>query len=655
MVDIAHETSMDLSIPPAVIEQENVESSTFAQHQHDYLERNKYEIKPLDTGPYTVAIVSRAYRELSNGNLAEKLLSLASLEIPASEIKAYIAVNNIRAYAMAAEVWDKNKALLESLPANQQQAKLIELVKDSYAKRGIKEYPDDLDYAIRSDHNVSLEKRMSDYRENQATLTILRTLTWAVNTLHQNTSYETDVIESAQKVIKASAKKFLSEGQLQTLLLASRTIMERGISIMGVDCSSINNASIMPNHGKATNEAAHIAFSQGAKYIDISDMDEFHSPTSLNELLALSQNENVDVLVRPLTIITPTHPEDMIDSSDLWTHLVHFYFTSYNYMEESYGNPLKRTSGTQIVSARTFRKYEYPERNYNEDFDFADMARMDKDLLLRFALESDLLRARRGRDVSWDDKTNRISYNIGTIEDYRAQKESYQTKRISRILKRNAEIEQLLAGIDQEELEGLPKLLQLYREKRKLSFAKDMKERIRFRKVFLGIEENGQENQHGILPAIYHVWQENPTWNDEQIMQVVQLSPRRKAFLEKNPLLLKAVMQEIRRVQNNQNTLAPESESVLLSLNSIKQHIIMSLPELFAEPLREEPSYDAEEPFLHDSNQANWMQIFYAERWIKAYISNLAVENRLSEEAKLATKAFLLIPNRFREDVGDEF
>ncbi len=104
-------------------------SEIFKQHQAQYLGEHGDEITPKQTGPFAVGIVSRAYRELSNGNLTAQLISFATQNIPANQFRAYIAVNNARSFVLASEVWENNKIELETLSDNEQDVRLGELVK----------------------------------------------------------------------------------------------------------------------------------------------------------------------------------------------------------------------------------------------------------------------------------------------------------------------------------------------------------------------------------------------------------------------------------------------------------------------------------------------------------------------------------------------
>ncbi len=616
------------------------------KHEHSFKGRNKEylakhadEPKPTDTGPFAVAIVSRAYRELSNGNLTERLLSLVSQKIPTSEFKAYIAVNNVRVHAIAAEVCEREKEKLEGLTGYLLTNKIESLVLEVFTQRGLTMTYDDI-ASLQSAGKAPLETRIKDYKENQATLRVLNALTIAVNTV-QSGGNEEDILAKTFENIEKSAREFLSENQLQVLLRAARMIVKKRIAVMGVDCSSFSKAYEETNHGQATNEACHIAMSQGAKYIDVSDMDEYHGPDALQEILEIAQQgSKVDVLIRPLTVVVPQHPEQIIDTTKAWSSLVEFYAKSLSTSKKSYGNTGNKSSGSQIVSAHAFIKHQYPEIGYNEDYGFADTMRGDKKLVIRRALRSDLKLATRGRDVSWDGgHASEAVYQQAekTREFYTRE----QRSTINSLCSANLLDEKNLATYNKTRGIRSPDLLKMYREQRAKFFRKNQEERIQLRRIFLGIRRDGKINPKGILPVMYRTLQDHPDWSADQIIQQTQVGFRYKSFFDQNPLIVKGVLQEMQRIQSvsliNSNLpddvvkdelplIFQQSTSHILSLASLTEHIVNSLPELFGPPLTQEPVYDAEGILnlpTEEINIANWHHLFQADQWLKSYVTNL--------------------------------
>ncbi len=623
--------------------------ASFDQHQREYLAKHADEPKPTDTGPFAVAIVSRAYRELSNGNLTERLLSLVSQKIPTSEFKAYIAVNNLRTHALAADVWERDKETLEGLPDEECTRRMRDLIRREFDARGI-EYTDNDSNSMYN--SIGLKKRAADFRENQATLRILGSLTQAVNTLSSSGNND-KIVATALEQISNAAMGFVSEGQLALLLDAARLIIKKGIAVMGVDCSSLEKAYEEIKHGRATNEACHIAISQGAKYIDISDMDEYHGPEALKEILALSKTDDVDVLIRPLKVVAPLHPEQFQHGSRMWASLVQYYANTLTGYHDTYSNYTTHSSGTQIVSAKTFRRHEYPELGHNEDFEFAKIARGDTNLKIRYAIASDLKLANRGRDASWDGSHMNES-STAFAENVRASQETKQRDSISQLCLSNEFTETKYRTFDFRELPDVPNILELYRRKRKEFFDQNQQERVRWRRVFLGITPEGKVDQQAALPTLYRMLQQHNDWDADQIMKQAQLDKRHAAFFEQNPLIVKAVLQEIRRIQTTSASAtktphevsaeaiplehlpaifssAAESTPHLLSLVSITQHIVNSLPELFGEPLKEEPMYIQDKVIdipVDQINVTNWIHISQAEKWMKAYLANYIADHK---------------------------
>ncbi len=631
-----------------VSSEENPHETTFDKHQREYLAKHADEVLPTDTGPYAVAIVSRAYRELSNGNLTERLLSLVAQKIPTSEFKSYISVNNVRVDAIAAEVWEREKDMLEQLSSQEREAKLHDLIIGEFSNRGVSMSAADA-ASLALNGKAKLETRAKDYRENQATLQVLDALTTAVNAVYASGEKD-QIVMTALDQIKKSATGFLSEGQLQLLLQASAAVIKRRIFVMGVDCSSFEKAFEGINHGKATNEACHIAISQGAKYIDVSDMDEYHGPTALQEILRLSKEGHVDVLIRPLTLITPLHPEQLSNSQKIWTSLVEYYANSHASYARSYGDISTNSSGCQIVSAKAFRKHEYPEVGYNEDFRFAHNMKEDSELVVRASLSSDLQLAHRGRDVSWDGSGMSES-SEQFAENVRLNNEINQRSSIERFAAEHTRLHARLEQANNEHIEDLPNLLKLYEEKMREYFKGNQEKRVKLRRFFLGIKPDGKVDHNAVLPILYKELQAHPDLDASQLIEQTHLKPRYKAFLEQNPLILPGVLQEIKRIQNTTSASLTQSEipaehlpavfgqpkSHLLSIVSITQHIVNSLPELFGEPLKEQPSYNPEtirEMSPSEVNVMNWFHLFQAERWLKSYIFNLQAENDLSYRAK---------------------
>ncbi len=625
----------------------------FDKHQQEYLAKHADEVFPTETGPFTVAVVSRAYRELSNGNLTERLLSLACQQIPSSEFKAYIAVNNVRVDAIAAEVWDREKESIESKFTRLTELQFRERIIEEFHKRNIVITEDDKT-SLYENHKANLQKRAHDYRENQATLAILQSLTSAVNQLQTHGDNE-QVIAHALENISSSSKDWLSPGQQEMLLHASRLIMKRRIGIMGVDCSSLPKAFESINHGKATNEACHIAMFQGAKYIDVSDMDEYHGPSALKEILALSNTDDVDVLIRPLNVVTPQHPEELKKPDQIWACLVTYYVRSLAVKAKTYGDMSTDSSGSRIVSAKAFRRHEYPEIGYNEDFAFAGNAKKDPLLQTRYALSSDLRLANRGRDVSWDG-SGLGSTSEPFAENVRRTYEVSSKASIKVLISQDDQNQKTLRQANDDHIQGVPDLLMLFQEKKSEFFRENQEQRMRLRKTFLGITRDGHIDPKAILPTLYRVLQDHPDWDAEQLMQEAHLKPRHVAFFEQNPLIIPGILQEIRRIQETSTSATPSNgaipvenlpatfhapKSPIIGLVSLTQHIVNSLPELFGPPLDKEPTYNSDAidtmPW-EEVNVMNWMHLFQAERWLKAYVANLRTGGTLSPSAVNSTQ-----------------
>ena len=64
----------------------------------------------------------------------------------------------------------------------------------------------------------------------------------------------------------------------------------------------------------------------------------------------------------------------------------------------------------------------------------------------------------------------------------------------------------------------------------------------------------------------------------------------------------------------------------------VVEHLEYSLPELFAPPLAQEPTYDEEaisQLSFSEINQLNWMQIAQAKDWLERYVDNLQADGKI--------------------------
>ena len=599
-------------------------------HQH-FLDRHKDEVKPVTQNPFAVAIVSRAYRELSNGNLAEQLLSLASQNIPSSEFRAYIAVNNVRALAIAAQVWDREKVMLGTLSPEERQNVLRDLTLQEFKIRKIDLQTGDSDAL--SSTSSTLEQKVQDYKENQATLRVLQTLTEAVNALTTSPSeLGTDITNKALENIRSAAQHFLTDAQLQVLMRASHAIMRRKIFVVGVDCSSLSNAYINRNQGQATDEAVHLAIEQGAKYIDIGDMDEYREPNVLKEIIQAAHEGRIDVLIRPLRLFVPQHPEQF-DSSRTWGDLVKFYANTVTITQERYSDPesnFSGSSGTIVVSARAYKKHPQPHKGFNEDYEYAARMRGDRDLVVRHALDSDLRLAQRKRAVSFEGAVIDSHVNSESLEEIRAGLIATQRAKIQQFVVADNQLIQQLTQVERDEND--PDYLQIYMDKRREFFERNQRERAQNRRMVLGIRKDGSIAHNGILPRAYALWKKHPEWTVNDMLKTVPFSNHQRAFLDQNPLLFSSLVSEMKRITQVGDVEQSSFGALPPSLELIVEHLEYSLPELFAPPLVQEPTYDKETISQLPSsevNQLNWMQIVQAKDWLERYVDNLQADGKI--------------------------
>ena len=257
--------------------------------------------------------------------------------------------------------------------------------------------------------------------------------------------------------------------------------------------------------------------------------------------------------------------------------------------------------------------------------------RNDPTLVVRSARDSNLLLAHRGRDASCfgrDLRGNAYNHPL--------------TELLPRFNVENRENILLLLSENYDYIHNLtPEQRIAYEAQRTRFFTQEQEKRIQLRRLFLGVRKDGTIAQNGIVPILYRAWQRYPDWNADQIIEVAKLRPRQRAFLEQNPLLLKAALQELRRIQDTEG-LREDLHSIetrrnmfeisdqppkqtIPSLESCIKFIEDSLPELFEKPLEKEPTYMLNNfLFANKTNIRNWMQIRNAIDWFNLYLEDLA-------------------------------
>jgi|GEM_PF-6758449 len=362
----------------------------FEQQRQAYLAKHADEPQLKNTGRFKFALVTRAKRELSNGNLAEKLKSFAVQQLPRNsrtgeyDFRAYIAVNDNRVSGISAEVFEANKQDLDAAPTYLEKNRLLSnLVRARYKELELTmSQGEEVTTSTfnNGEENALLvwqrtERDIRDFRENQITLGILAEITEAV-TFDGDVVQNKTVREQALSRIQQLAAGFLKPMQMRALLQAAGVVIEKKIPVMGVDCNSAPKAHTAKPLAKATNEAMHLAVAQGAEYLDVADMDQYHGSSSLVEMNDwLAADDTTAYFVRPLQTRMPQHPEQFHHDENAWTRLVDYYARSASETATKYGRYTNSNTGTLVVSAAAFRLHPYPEDTANEDYVWAQSLR----------------------------------------------------------------------------------------------------------------------------------------------------------------------------------------------------------------------------------------------------------------------------------------
>ena len=607
----------------------------FLSEQQEIVDKHTDEEKPRDTGPYAFAIVTRAYKELSNGNLTERLRNLANLEVPESQVKAYISVNNPRIWAISSDIIAQHQQEFDALDASERRGFLQQQVSQRYESLGMTMSTYESSQFAEDKKWEAIIEKVGAFQENRATLQILEEITTTVNKVSENGADKDALIHEALERIEATGRAYLTEPQRQSLVSAAKLAMNKDVAIMGVDCSSSTKAYDQPNLlGTVTYEAAQIALSQGAQFIDIADMDNYYSRDSLTELYNLARKERIDVFSRPMLVVPSEHPEQLSGPDHIWSDLMQYYSNTYTYALPGYWRD-SMTTGAIIVSADTFRKHPYPhaQEQLNEDYDWFDMLKPDDDLKRRYAVSSILLRAQRDRPESVDGATffNRKSITGETPEEIRPELQKEQYKKVERYIRDDRRLEDIFDHIEKykdyilEDIEKktIPDFKAEYEKMRSKLFHSNQKRRETNRRIFLGKGQDDQIDEEGTLAQLYAVYLEDPHVTPTEIIERATIPQKRRVFFDQNPQIIPGVMQEIQRIT--------AETGVMPSLNDVVSYIEITLPELFAPPLSEEPEYTVDNIDASRVNITDWMHLYQAQDLFSRWITNLELSGEFSK------------------------
>ncbi len=554
---------------PKLEKNEQIENEApFDENHQKTLEIHQDEL-PAFKEPVDVAIVSRAYKELFNGNLTEQLRSFSRIDQSKATSEMIIVVNNPRMYALIAELTANEALNLSQLEA---------AIREFYTKNQwvVSDHEEDYLRNLRSGR-LKPDRVSAAYQENQLTLQILKVLSEVVIAVKEGKVSAADVEAAMEQKLRGLLGDLMSEDMTQQLVAESRHVIQTQSLILGIDCSSKDKAFSRTDLGQATNQGCHIAYERGAKYLDIGDMDQFRQKDAFDEIGDLLHSSDVpDYLYRPIERVAPQHPEQLNTSS--WAELVNFYRSSELSRKDDWMLHFDKenrdklpTSGMLLVSADTFAKVQYTHGSGFEDIGFAARVHSEPGLKGQDLQRSQLLLADRGREESFDggayeSRTLQLDEVARDIEQricYWAKFDVIQCNHIMKMLDDqtiSVELQQKLQKMKQEFYTYLRHYTMLENSRRRTN-----------RLMFLGDD--------GLVAKIF------PFIQEPQLGQLdaATLTVEQRVFLEHNPALLPALKHEY-------------AMKKFANLPDFLSYVENSLPELFAT----RQSADTIEQFLQD-------------------------------------------------------
>ncbi len=540
--------------PTSQIKNEQIDSSdSFVMNEKKVLELHGAELPSNETPP-TIAIVKRAMRELSNGHITEQLRSLWRLN-QGTDVEMVIVVNNLRIAAVMAEQY-KEKDSSKNLSGK---------IGEFYKKNKWDMDEEEQVFLEELAHGkVDVQRIIESYRENQLTLKILRETEQAIDQVKSHPDQNNQILNTLLQHVSSLARVYLSESQLLALVTEIKNAFTHRSRIVGVDCSSKEKAFTLLDLGQATNQGGIIAVARGAKYLDISDMDQFYEKDSLDKIVELSEQDNPpDVIYRPLELILPEAPEGQNNGN--WADIISFYrnnnvsrrvkYWRYNESEEYFhSNP--KTSGKVVVSSNAFKRHQYANGAWTEDLTFDESLRVDDTLSFTNTADSRILLSHRSRQESFDGKDFKTTQE--SIAEATEHSEKVVLSSIGRLMVGYQKLYDVLEDRKFSKESGIDKSEVLNRlEALKRHF--EMLENVRLRTnrlLFLG--SNGIASK--IFPQLSADGPINTATTD--------LSPRQVSFIEHNPGVIIA-LQKMHR------------ETPFASPAALNAFLEKTLPELF--------------------------------------------------------------------------
>lgn len=466
-----------------------------------------------------LAIVVPAYRELSNGNAAQLLASLAVAGIPKNEVAVIFVINNPLSDSLIHQYLndDPNKSIFD-----------IKLnIEEEYISRDFVNGQPARELWRSNRQNASdMVRRFGSVRQNIVLYEILRRIESSHNATPQR---KQEVLEE----VIAIWRKFSQN----PLPLGFELAIKKDIQITAVDNFSPENAPSWRAVGLQRREGITLAFERitpNAKLVHPSDADTFFTASQINYLLDKSEGD-YDAIVLQQYSVLPIHPEQITKEDQLLETLMVNYFKNIIQDVAKYASVSgDRLGGSQLaISRHTYQRYSYPSV-VDSDFAFSNEVLNDEKLKLLRSYEHDniLILGNRSRPESFDGRSilepGLLSYPEKILNTQEREKNLFIC---DALIQHMITCNYIKFGPDHE-----IDIMELYQENLEKFYNLVKRDRRVFRR-----------QAKMTIKLLCESLLENPEFN--QLPEKMLTQNRRLAeFLIKNPLLFKLITDEIKNI-----------------------------------------------------------------------------------------------------------
>ncbi len=617
--------------------EENQESQFDVVHER-YVQKHSAELPSQPETPPAIGVVVRAYMELSNGNLTQLLDSASRVSAEAGTFEMTIVVNNPRMYAYAARAMDALGIPRDAVLTLDQQKQIADFIERQYVQEGIEQSGFEKKYLknLREKEYPPLTRHVAAFYENQATLAALRVVTQSVEQMRNGANSEETIARAREQISTIlQTQTNLSDAQREAFVETTGSIIQEGIMVIGLDCSSEANGFSKVNLGQASDEGCHVAVERGAKVLYPIDADFLLSAEGFTEIIEHSSQTNPteEVFYLPLQVKGFQHPEQMQDSQSVYLSMLEFYKDIFFYRRKQYGDYLSgsRSTGKIMFTAEAFRKIGgYAHGDWTEDFDTARSLERP-DIHQHYLTHTYQILSHRGREESYDGRGLGASVTKPQ-EDYLREAQKERENGIKSLQNLDEKMRAILQEDPNDPL--FSEFRQLYEDLSDAYFQEEQQSREWMRRIFLGVDANGQNIQgEGAFLEVLNAYQQFRNANPdvqidssivhhiiEHTLAQYADNPQKQrliaVFFERNPLIVYALVRQIDEIRAaTGKDVTPEELIARLESDA---------PELFAKPSQSRPT---SETSIEQKPISDWSHVFMAAQNLAAAALNYMQEH----------------------------